>query len=302
MRVLVTGAHGFVGRWLVPELGSRGYEVVTAPAKTELDITDRDAVGRLVGELRPSAVIHLAAVAFGGAVTADPRRALRTNIEGTLNVLEACERLDRDVVALVVSSSEVYAASGSPEPLSESSPPGPRSLYGCTKLAAEGVAAHVAARGMRVAIVRAFNHTGAGQQPPFVVPSLAARVLAARAEGRRSIPVGNMHVRRDIGDVRDTVRAYALLLELLTRRDPADGPLVVNVATGVATQLSAIASLLAELACWEVELTIDPRLVRVDDPEVIVGDASRLAALTGWAPMRSLDETLSDVLGSVGAR
>jgi GDP-4-dehydro-6-deoxy-D-mannose reductase len=301
MRVLVTGASGFVGRWLTAELEGRGHHPIATPPAAELDVTDPGAVAQLITDTRPDGVVHLAAIAYAGSAAAGPRIAIRTNVEGWLNVLDACRAADPDLPVVLASSSEVYAASGTPEPLRESAPLGPRAFYGYTKLAAEGVARLAASRGQRVCVVRPFNHTGPGQQPPYVVPALAQRILDARHEGRRAIPVGNMHVRRDIGDVRDTVRAYALLLELMAGRDPSGEVLSVNVATGTPTRLADIANRLAESAGWPVELVTDPTLVRADEPEYIVGDASLLHELTGWVPQRGLSDTLADVLGALEA-
>ena len=199
--------------------GTRWFGRPPGPA---LDITDRNAVSRLVRDSRPEGIAHLAAVAFGGAAAADPRLAIRTYIEGTLDVLEASELLDSTVAVLVVSSSEVYAASGAPDPLSETSLLGPRALYGHAKLAGEGAAAMFSSRGTRVGVVRPFNHTGPGQRPPYV----GHPWRRASWHSFRASPLdvtGNTHVWRDIGDVRDTVRAYGSC-QLLARRTH-QGPL-----------------------------------------------------------------------------
>jgi GDP-4-dehydro-6-deoxy-D-mannose reductase len=152
--------------------------------------------------------------------------------------------------------------------------------------------------GLPIVVTRSFNHTGPGQRAEFVAPALARRVLAARAAGMREISVGNIDVRRDLGDVRDVARAYRLLLEGL-----ADGALghatLVNVATGRAVAIRDVLSILCQLAGVEAEPIVDPALVRPDDPQEIVGDASRLRALTGWVPAIDLERTLADLFASI---
>ncbi len=299
MRILVTGATGFVGRWLIRELEAAGHEAVAAPGSAVLDITDADAVAALVAT-RPNAVAHLAGVSYGPDATRDPERALAVNLGGTVCLLRAIVAAGRPIPLLVAGSSEVY---GRPRPedlpLTEAAPTLTDQPYGRSKLAQERVALEAAEReGLPVVVTRSFNHTGPGQRPEFVAPALARRVLAARAAGTREIPVGNLDVRRDLGDVRDVARAYRLLLEGL-----ADGGLgstrIVNVATGRAVAIRDVLSMLCRLAGVEAQPVVDPALVRPDDPPEIVGDASRLRALTGWVPSIDLEQTLADLLASI---
>ena len=123
----------------------------------------------------------------------------------------------------------------------------------------------------------------------------------AKANGRASIVAGNIEVVRDIGDVRDTVRAYRLLGEALVGgRIPSWGPF--NVATGSGVAIRTIIDLLAVAAGHPVKVEVSPDLVRPEDPVRIVGDASALRALTGWAAAIPLDTTLRDVLDDVAGR
>jgi GDP-4-dehydro-6-deoxy-D-mannose reductase len=296
VRVLVTGANGFVGRWLVAELEAAGHEAVAAPPAQELDIADLAGVGALVASVRPDAVAHLAAVSFGPDASADPDVALRTNVGGTVAVVEAA--LAARVPLLAVSSSEVYRVrSGEPMPLAEDHPLGPRAAYGLSKAGAEGVVlGAVATRGLEAIVVRPFNHTGPGQRPLFAVPAFAGRILEAARQGDRTIRAGNVDAARDLSDVRDVVVAYRRLLELLVDRPARALPLVVNVASGRAIKMRDVIARLAAAVGHEVEIEIDSGLLRPDDPPVIVGNAALLRELTGWSPRIDLDETLRDVL------
>jgi GDP-4-dehydro-6-deoxy-D-mannose reductase len=301
VRILVTGATGFAGRWLVRELERSGHEAIPAPPAARLDVADRDAVDALVAATRPQAIAHLAAVSFGPDAVDDPLAALRTNVGGTIAVVEAA--LAHDVALLAVSSAEVYRVG--PEtvmPLTEEHPLGPRGAYGLTKAGAEGVVVGAATdRGLRAMVVRPFNHTGPGQRPAFAVPAFASRIIEAVRRGDHAIRAGNVDAARDLSDVRDVVVAYRLVLEGLVDGLPKDAPGILNVACGRAVTMREVIDRLAGLLGVSVDIEQDSALLRPDDPALIVGSAERLRALTGWAPRIALEETLRDVLDARSA-
>jgi GDP-4-dehydro-6-deoxy-D-mannose reductase len=140
--------------------------------------------------------------------------------------------------------------------------------------------------------VRPFNHIGPGQSPNFAVPALAKRIVEARNAGLHSLRVGTLTTRRDFTDVRDVVVAYRLLIE-----HGVPGT-VYNVCSGEDVAISEVAAKLLALAGTDLELVIDPDLVRPVDVPVLRGDASRLHAATGWAPKIPIATTLADVLAS----
>jgi GDP-4-dehydro-6-deoxy-D-mannose reductase len=299
LKILVTGASGFVGGWLRGELEAAGHEVLDGEEGGHrwLDVTDRDLVAARLGELRPDGMVHLAGVAFSGDATADPAQAFEVNVGGTLNLCEAIRRQGDPVAVLVAGSSEVY---GSPAPadlpLTEASAVAPVAIYGLSKAAQESVALAVAARcGMRLVVTRSFNHSGPGQRAEFVLPALARRVALVRAGLATSVPVGNLAVRRDFTDVRDVVRAYRLLLEaLVAGRVPAGGA-VFNVCSGRTLAIGDAVAGLCRLAGVDAPIEVDPRLVRPNDPPEIRGDPSALEAATGWRPVIGLDTMIADI-------
>ena len=289
MRAYVTGASGFVGRWLLDHLRASGDEVI-AP---EVELTDAAALTSALAAARPDAVYHLAAVANVGESWGDPRHTFAVNAVGTLNLLEAARALDPAPVVLLVCSAEVYGRVTPDElPLREDAPLRPVSPYAASKVAAEylGVQAHLA-YGLPVVRARAFNHIGPGQAPTFVVSSLAQQIARAAIGGGAVVEVGNLTPRRDYTDVRDVVRAYRLLIE---HGRPGE---VYNVCSGEDVAVSEVAARLIALAAVDVELRVVDERVRDVDVPVLRGDPSRLVAATGWRRERSLDETLADVLG-----
>lgn len=298
MRVLVSGATGFVGRWLTRELLAAGHDVIPAPSSAELDIADLRAVRGLVEHARPDVIAHLAAVAASREAGRDPERAVRTNIGGMVAVTEAARTAHPTPALLVVSSAEVYAApSEADPPLDEDAPLAPRHAYGMLKLAQEAVAAAAARRyDLPMVVVRPFNHVGPGQPPTTAVAAFAEQIAAVRRGESDELPVGNLDVERDIGDVRDYVVAYRLILEALGAGRLGRPHAVFNLSTGTAVSLRWVIAELCRIASVEPRIVVDPGLVRPDDPPRIVGDASRLRRTIDWQPRTELSTTLADVL------
>lgn len=280
MRAFVTGGRGFAGSWLVRQLAQAGRKV-SAP---EVDVTDGASVAAAMVETRPDWVFHLAALSDPATCAADPQRALAVNAGGTANVLAAARLAGTDPVVLMSSSSAVYRPG--PEALTEKALTVEGHPYAVSKLAAEEEARR---SDLRVIVARPFNHTGPGQPAVRVIPALAESVLRARVNGG-PIRTGNLDVRRDLTDVRDTVAAYVALVE---RAEPG----TYNVCSGTAYLLADLARELADLAgLAQPRFETDPVRLRSDDPPIIVGDPSKLKTATGWEPQIPMGRTLADVL------
>ncbi|HZQ26804.1 MAG TPA: GDP-mannose 4,6-dehydratase [Acidimicrobiales bacterium] len=295
MRVFVTGGHGFVGAWLLPHLRDQGDEVL-APDAHAVDITDAAAMADALSEARPDAVIHLAGLAHVGQSWDDPDATVQVNTVGTLHVLEAARRVGNPRV-LIVSSAEVYGHVQPDQlPITEDAPLLPVSPYAASKAAAEllAVQAHLG-HGLPVVRARPFNHVGPGQAPTFAVAAFAQRIVDARRSGAKTLEVGNLSPRRDLTDVRDVVRAYRLLVE---RGEPGQ---VYNVASGQDVAIEDVVRRMLDLAGVDLELEVDPSLLRPVDVPVLRGDATRLRQATGWVPEIALDDTLRDVLHAAQA-
>jgi GDP-4-dehydro-6-deoxy-D-mannose reductase len=311
MTVLVTGADGFVGTWVVRQLLAAGRHVVGAvrlgggpsPLLTEaervrvqwigFDLLSADSVDALT-ELRADAVIHLAAVASGADARRDPGHAWTVNAAGTARLAEALAEVRaegrNDPLLLVASTGEVYGQ-GVGRPHREDDPTRPCSPYAASKLGAEIAAVEAADRtGLRVIVARAFPHTGPGQSDAYVVPALASRLLMAKRIGAPVIKTGNLDPVRDILDVRDVAGAY---LALLDRGRPGA---TYNVASGTGRSLKSVVEQLAALIDVRVIVEQDAALLRSNDLRHLVGDASTLRRDTGWSPAISFEQTLRDVI------
>ncbi|HEY8525507.1 MAG TPA: GDP-mannose 4,6-dehydratase [Acidimicrobiales bacterium] len=298
MRALVTGAGGFVGVHLVRHLEHEGDEVIQLERKVDgIDVADAAAITEAVVAAKPQAVYHLAGASDVGGSWNTPVETFVSNALGTLNVLEA-SRLAGVERVLAVTSADVYGRVTEDElPLDEDRPLRPVSPYAASKVAADALAQQ-AWLGHRLPVirVRAFNHLGPGQSERFVAPSLAARIARNEITGGDQVPIGNMTPMRDITDVRDVVRAYRLLIE------NGQAGEVYNVCSGRAVAVKEIADALLAMAKRPMHLVTDPSLQRPVDIPVLVGDMTRLAKATGWAPTIPLEQTLADVLADWRAR
>ncbi len=310
MKVLVTGADGFVGRYLVQALRDRSDEVVaavrpgcsipsvwretedTAPVDVvPFELADPQSTQALAGRL-VDAVVHLAAMASGAEARAEPVEAWKANVLGTVGFLEALGQQpggDQPRVILV-SSAEVYGAGG-PAPRTEADPPRPISPYAASKAAAELGALEIARRtGLPLVIARPFPHTGVGQSPTYVVPGFLARLLEARRTGAATVLTGNLDPVRDFLDVRDVVSAYLALL------DGGAAGETYNVASGKGYSVRQIFAMLADLVGVNAEPEVAPDLARPTEIAYLVGDATRLRQVAGWHPHFSFEQTLGDMV------
>lgn len=314
MRVLVTGADGFVGRHVVQRLVESDHEVSAGcrpggePAErwlapgarkavtiVPLEITESASVAAALS--RPfEAIVHLAAVASGSEARQDPGRAWVVNAAGTAHLVDAAVALRTssgvDPLLLVVSSAEVYG-DGAVAPRVETDPLLPQSPYAASKVGAEVAALEAWRRvGLRVVIARAFPHTGPGQLPVYVVPAFIQRLRAAQAAGATEVPTGNLDPVRDLLDVRDVAAAY---LALLAQGSPGEA---YNVARGEGVTLRELFHRLADMVGAQVKPVPDPSLMRPGDIRYLVGDAGKLRRATGWSPSFTLEQTLREMVNA----
>ncbi|MDD5448453.1 MAG: GDP-mannose 4,6-dehydratase [Actinomycetota bacterium] len=305
-KVLITGADGFVGAHLIRELEENtdwllfgiglkpGVGVEAKRLSYEvIDITDCREVERALAACKPDAIFHLAAQPSVGLSWSDPMKTYDVNFMGQLNLFESVRKIGIPCSIHVACSSEEYGVI-SPEdlPITEDNPLAPPSHYAVSKASQELLALmYYRAFGWRVVITRGFNQAGPGQSPDFAISSFA-RQIAMTEQGitKPVIKVGNLDAKRDFTDVRDTVRAYRLIME---KASPGS---IYNVCSGHAWAMSEILEKLLSMSEASIVVRKDPSRQRPSDIPVVLGDNSRLREELGWKPEIPIEKTLADTL------
>jgi len=287
--VLVTGARGFAGSHLVEHLRQSGVHV-TPWARQDVDLLDREAVRRAIATLKPDVVYHCAGVAHVGQSFNNVSDTLAANVLGTHHLLEALRLAGVKARVLVTGSSLVYRQSD--RALSEDDPTGPATPYAVSKLAQEMLGRRgIEEDGQQVLFSRSFNHTGPGQDPSFAAPSFARQIARIElGQDPPEIAVGNLDAARDLHDVRDTVRAYAAIVE---RGKPGR---IYNVCAGTTFKISDVLQRMVSLSRVPVTIKVDAGRYRPSDNPILLGDPGRIERELGWRSEIPLDRTLADLL------
>lgn len=309
MKALITGISGFVGSHLAEHLlettdwqvagtvfGPTG-SIEPIRGRLELypaELSRLEVMSFVLEQARPDAIIHLAAQPLVSASRIDPWGTLETNIRVQLNVLEGVAQVCPKCRVLVVGSSEEYGLI-KPEdlPIDEETPLRPLSAYALSKVAQDlmGLQYHLA-QGLHVVRARPFNHVGPRQRTGFVAPDFASQIAAAEQGLRPAvIEVGNLAVRRDFSDVRDVVRAYALLI---AHGEPGA---VYNIGAGVSHSVQELLDTLLAYSRVPIEVRRNPQRLRASETPDIVCDATRIRERTGWHVTIPFEQSLRDILG-----
>lgn len=340
-KALIIGAAGFVGGYLIDHILSKGIwsvSVTKMPNETvnkdgiavyDLDLLDAGAVKKLLSDLRPDYIFHLAAQSSVALSWKRPDLTVDVNIKGTLHLLDALKELKNESAAgvntgneeaagqkpynprvLLIGSGEEYGHVKPEEvPITEETLTRPGNIYAATK-ASQNMLGKIYAKafGLDIMSTRSFNHTGPTQAPIFVVADFCRQVAmierqaeqaaagnAVSADNGVSTPdyciyTGNLSARRDFTDVRDVVRAYCCLME-----GGVSGE-TYNVGTGHALEIQEILNLILSMAKVKIRSEVDPKKLRPVDVPVIEPDISRLQAATGWKPEIPFRQTVEETL------
>jgi GDP-4-dehydro-6-deoxy-D-mannose reductase len=306
-RVFITGATGFAGRHLMALLPPSenivyGTSYPQPPRPDErnifpLDLRSERDIFEAVKQAAPQWVFHLAAVSNVGYSWANKKETLETNVMGTFHLFEALKKFVPEARVLFVSSSDIYGFSpgmeaAGPAVFSEADAFHLASPYALSKYEGELMAGFYSRfEGLDIVIVRPFPHTGPGQSAEFVCSDWARQVVRIeRGSQNPVIRVGNLDIQRDFTDVRDTVRAYVLLLHKGRKGE------VYNVCRGRGAALRDILEILLSFSSRSIRVEKDPERQRKVDIPSLVGDNRKVKAGTGWEPQVPLQKTLAELV------
>lgn len=286
-RALITGLRGFTGYYMAQELTAAGYRVYgtvmpgeeLGPDIVAVDLCDRDAVARMVDEVQPDVVAHLAGIAF--VAHSDAELIYRVNVVGTRNLLEALAAgKHRPTSVLLASSANIYGNASVPV-IDENVAPSPANDYAVSKLAMEYMA-RLWMDKLPITIARPFNYTGRGQADNFLLP----KIVSHFRRNEKRIELGNLAIARDFSDVRMVARAYRRLLAVAPAGE------AFNVCSGSSHSLANLIDMMSEIAGYHIDVHVNPAFVRANDVLTLSGSNSKLTAVIGQLDPTPLSETL----------
>lgn len=307
-RVLITGAGGFVGPYLIKELqnqtGTEIFASIYSPSSdiTKLlpedhiiagDLTSYEYTKQLISISKPEIIYHLASLSIVGNSVENASRVLTSNITLQYNLLEAMRAYAPESRLVAICSANEYGyVAGSELPIKETQPLRPLNPYAVSKVTQEMLSLQYhRSYGLDVVVLRPFNHTGAGQTEHFVVPALAKQFVEIERNLKApTIHVGNLDTVRDFTDVHDMVRAYILAASCCESGE------VYNIGAGRGSSIGKIIELLQEISKLKVEIEEEQSRTRSSDVPVLVADSSKFREITGWEPNITFKETLRSVL------
>lgn len=308
MKILITGAGGFVGKYLIQELQKNSDNEIfgavynsTSDIKSLLnedhiiegDLTSFAFANKLVESITPDVIYHLAALSVVHNSGENAIKVLNGNTGVSYNILESIRLFAPKARFVAICSANEYGAvSGKVRQLSENTPLRPLNPYAVSKVTQEMLALQYHfAYGLDTIILRPFNHTGVGQTEDFVIPRLAKQfVEIERGQKPPMIELGNLSSIRDFTDVRDMVKAYRLAAETCETGE------IYNLGTGIGQSIGQIVDIFNSLVSTKVEIIESSNLSRSADVPFLIADVTKFKAVSGWMPIHSIERTISDIL------
>lgn len=301
---LIFGVGGFVGPYLAKQLKQQDYKVYGTDVIDHLkdesfldgyfssNILDSQKVDELITKINPTHIINLAAISSVGQSWKNPGLTMQINVNGTLNILESCLKNNIKPKVLLIGSSEEYIISD--KPLDEFAPINANNPYGISKIAQEQFASMYREKyDWDIFCVRAFNHIGVGQRDNFVISSWCKQIAEIeKGEKEPVLSVGNLAVERDFTDVRDIVKAYALVLE------KGNSSEIYNIGSGKAVPLKEILDYIVGLSSKKIQVSIDKSLLRPNDNKFICANSGKIKKSLNWNVEHDLFNTIKEIFNS----
>ena len=287
----------FVKHLLSKESDAEIYGVDIVPScqfdinYTCLNLFDYPAVEKLIEDIKPDYILHLAAMSSVAASWEKPAETFKNNTGAVLNLLEAVRLKSPGTKMLAVGSSEVYGNSIDERLFTENMPVNPQSPYAIARVSQEMLCKMYASDyDINVVMSRSFNHFGPGQSERFAIPSFISQLVKIKQGKQKVLHTGSIEIKRDFSDVRDVVAAYYLILKKAKKGS------VYNVCSGTGTQLRHIINLAANQLSIFPNIQSDSLRIRANDAQFIVGDNAKLKKDLGWEPQFKLYQTIADTI------
>ncbi|MBI2611195.1 GDP-mannose 4,6-dehydratase [Candidatus Gottesmanbacteria bacterium] len=308
-RALITGITGFAGSHLAELLLSENVEVYGIQrwrSKSdnidhiknkiqfhEADLLDAHSLYKVIEEVAPNFIFHLAAQSYVQSSWASPANTLEVNITGSVHLFEAVRKSGLDCPIQIACSSEEYGKVLPNElPIKEENPLRPLSPYAVSKIAMDYLGyQYNESYQTKIIRTRGFNHTGPRRGDVFAESTFAKQIAEIeKGLAEPIVKVGNIDAVRDFTDVRDMVKAYYLAVQ---KCDPGE---VYNISTGKGRKIKYVLDLLLSMSKVKITVKKDPERMRPSDVPVLIGDATKFVKKTGWKPEIPFEKTMEDLL------
>lgn len=301
-KVLVIGAAGFVGPYLIDELKNENFEILATKLKSQkltyktnvanLNILNKIELENLLLKFKPNYIINLAAQSSVHLSWKEPLLTFQINVMGCLNLFEAVRKINLKCRILIIGTSEQYGENLNKIRIKENYENKPKNFYALSKATQEKIGNYyVKYFGLDIVFTRSFNHIGPRQNLGFVVPDFCNQIaLIEKEKAEPIIRVGNLNNKRDFSDVRDVVKAYKLLL-----LEGKSGE-VYNVGSGKSISIKEILNKLLYLSKANIKVLTDKNKFRPIDTPEIVANITKLKLHTKFKPIYDIDESLKNCL------
>lgn len=303
MKILVTGGAGFIGSAIVPKMQNEGHDVYVLDNLSfgnrdfiqvddahffQGDIREADFVAQTLESIQPDAIVHLAAIHFIPYCNANPFESADINIRGTMNVLNAAQKLKNLKKVFFASTAAVYPISD--HAVDENHTLLPLDIYGLTKLTGESLCREFHLQtGIDTICCRFFNAFGPNETNPHLIPEIEKQLC----DGARTIALGNLAPKRDFIHTFDMANAvYALVMLENTGFD------TFNLGRGIEYSVTEIVATFEQLLGEKITVEIDPARTRKVERMHLLANVDKLKSRTGWAPNWSIEEGVEDLIAN----